>query len=154
MNESQKISWTATEYDHTHKEPDWFWALFIVAGAGSVAALIYGNVLFAIVVLLSAFTIATHANKKPELVNFEITKRGVRIGEKLYLYDSLEAFCIKDESHKKKLLLQSTRLFMPLLVIPLGETNPRSVEEFLKEFLQEETIHEPLAQKLFEYFGF
>jgi hypothetical protein len=150
----QKISWTATEYEHNHKEPDWFWALWIVAAAGSIAAFIFGNVLFAFLILLSAFSVAVHANKKPQPILFEINERGVRSGGTLYLYENLEAFCIETESSKKKLLLQSTRLFMPLLVIPLGDTNPENVKELLKTFLKEETLHEPIAQKIFENFGF
>ncbi len=154
MNASQKISWTATEYDHNHKESDWFWALWIIAGAGGIASLIYGNVLFAIVVLLSAFTVATHANKKPSLINFEINNRGIRSGETLYPYENIEAFCIEEESHRKKIMLQLNRLFMPLIIIPIGNTDAENIREFLKEFISEQKIHEPLAQKAFEYFGF
>lgn len=150
----QKISWIATEYEHNHKDPDWFWALWIVAVSGSIAAFIYGNVLFSFLVLLSAFAIATHANKKPSPILFEVSEKGVRSGGVLYPYENLEAFCIEGESNRKKLLLQSTRLLMPLLVIPLGDTDPESVSKLLKEFLEEKTLHEPIAQKIFENFGF
>lgn len=150
----QKITWTATEYDHYHKESDWFWALWIVAGAGSIASLIYGNILFALVVLLSAFTIATHANKKPSPIIFEINRRGIRSGETLYTYENIEAFWVEEESHRKKILIQSNKLFMPLIIIPAGDTDTEKVREFLKEFIIEKEIHEPLSQKIFEYFGF
>ena len=67
MQQSQ-LEWRAFEHEHIHKSSDWFWALGIIAIAGAVTAIIFNNILFAIIILVGAFTLSVHAVKKPNLV--------------------------------------------------------------------------------------
>ena len=147
------VTWEAPEHHHVEKGSDWFWVLGIVAGCASVAVLLFGNFLFALVILLGACAMALVA--APAVLPFAVTTRGVRVGETLYPYSTLEAYCIDEQgSMGPQLLVRSRRLFMPLIILPLPEEYVDDVEFLLRDRLPEDDIEEPLANKLLELFGF
>jgi hypothetical protein len=151
-----QIEWQAFEHEHIHKSSDWFWVLGIIATTGAVTAIIFSNILFSIVILVGAFTLGMHAAKRPSRVNFKITERGVIIGNKMYLYSSLESFWVEDENERAlpKLLVKSKKLLAPHIVIPIDNISPSDVRDYLLQYLAEEEDSESLAQKIMEFFGF
>lgn len=151
----QPITWDAHEYLHTDKDHDWYWALGLIAVAGAVASLLFSNVLFAILILISAFVLAVFASRKPNLVTFAVTQRGVRIDDALYPYQSLTSFGI-DDSHPTtpKLILESRKKLAPKLTIPIEADMADDIHDFLINFLPEEDHAEPLTHRVMEYLGF
>ena len=150
------ISWRAYEYTHSEKGAEWYWALGLIAVAASAMALFFNNVLFAIMILLLAFVLAIFAARKPDLITFTITQRGVRVGNTFYPFKELDSFAIEElsENHTPKLILHSSKIFVPDLFIPLEGVDPDEVHEFMRSFLPEEDHVEPLIHKVMEYFGF
>ena len=61
------IEWEGREYDHNPKSADWYWVLGIIAVAGTVASILFGNYLFAALVVIAASAFALHASKEPPL---------------------------------------------------------------------------------------
>jgi hypothetical protein len=152
----QQFEWEALEYEYTHKNPDWFWALGIIAIAAAATSIIFSNILFAIVILIGAFTLGINSAKKPSVVYFRINTRGIVINKKLHPFTILESFWVEDEDEnvQPKLLIKSKKLFAPHIVIPIEDVSPLEVREFLLEYLEEEEDSESLAQKIVEFFGF
>ena len=150
------ISWEAHEYLHFEKGRDWYWALGLIAVAGAVAALLYNNVLFAVFILISAFSLALFASREPEIVQFSLTQRGLRVNDVLYPWQSLESFGIDSavEEEAPKLILESRKPFAPKLSIPLENVNADAVHDFLLDFLPEDEHYEPLTHRVMEYLGF
>jgi len=151
-----QLEWQAFEHEHIHKSSDWFWALGIIAIAGAVTAIIFSNILFAILILVGAFTLGMLAVKRPSRVNFRISERGVVIGSKMHPYSSLESFWVEDEEEHAlpKLLIKSKKLLVPHIVIPIDHISPSDVRDYLSQYLAEEEDSESLAQKIMEFFGF
>ena len=149
------ISWQGYEYDHHEKSSDWFWALGIVALSSAVTA-IFKNILFALLILIGAFTIALFAAKRPHLVHFEITRRGVSIDDILYPFTTLESFWVDEDEHGHlTLILKSQRVVMPYIIIPLAESIEfENVRNILLSKLEEEELQEPISHKILEFFGF
>ena len=83
MNEEGKISWSAPEYEEQERSPDWFWALGVIVITGSLAAIIYSNYFFAILIILSGSLLWFYSKKSPELVNYELTSKGFQVKSKL-----------------------------------------------------------------------
>lgn len=152
--EEFKIKWRAHEYEHEEKTSDWYWAVGIIAIAIAITAVILGNVLFAIFILIGSFSLALHSSKEPRLVEFSVNKKGVSIGNKIYLYSSLDSFWIEEDEIPPKIIIKSKKLIMPFLVIPIEGANPGDIREFLANFLEEEEMREPISHKLMEYLGF
>ena len=146
------IEWQSEEYEYRHKSPDWFWALGIMAVAGAVVAILFGNFLFAIVIILGSVTLSLHAKRTPEIVNYRIDKKGVRAGKTLYPYASLSSFCIDEDD--KYLIIESEKLFVPHIFIPLPrEADMDEIHDYLLQNLEEKEHGVPITQKLMDFFG-
>jgi len=154
--QKQPVSWTAHEYQHFEKNSEWFWALGLIGVAGAVAALMYGNILFSVVILVAAFVLALFAARKPEEFTFTLTQRGLRINDDLHTFQSLKSFSIEDlsENHTPKLILESHKVFTLDIVIPIESIDPEVIHDFLYDYLPEENHEEPTIHKVMEWLGF
>jgi hypothetical protein len=149
------ISWEAPEHRHIDNSSDWFWVLGIIAICGAVAAFLFGNFLFALVILLGAGVVSLRAIKPPKVVSFMVGNRGVRLGDKLLPYSNLESYRVdEDDPFGPTLLLKTKQIHMPLLTMPLPEEYVDEIEDLLRDRLPEEDLEEPLAHKLLELLGF
>ncbi len=151
------ITWQAHEYFHQEKSSDWYWGLGIVAITAAVLAIILGNTLFALVILLFAFAASMQAHRKPKLVTFEVTPRGVVINHLLYPYSTLESFWIGEQHLKKpdpKILIKSKRWLLSYLHLPVEGVDVEEIRDYLLLYIKEEELEESVFEKLLEYFGF
>ena len=157
MNQNfPRLKWHAHEYEYKDRSVDWYWALGIIAITGAVAAAVLSNILFAILILVGAFTLALYAVRKPNVIPYEVGERGIRIDSTLHQYTALESFWIDDEHEfrEPRLFIKSDRLFMPAIVVPLDFVSPIEIREYLLVHLDEEEYIEPLPYKIMEYLGF
>ncbi len=154
MGKIEKITWETPEYKHKKKGADWYLALIIIAIFSSAASFLLNNILFGIFILLGVSTIIMYAIRKPRILSIELTNHGVLVGDTLYPHNTIKSFWVEDDSEEPKIIMQSKKVLMPYIVIPLGETDPDITRDFLLEYLEEEEHHEPLLQKLMEYLGF
>ena len=150
------ISWQGYEYTHHEKSSDWFWVLGIVALSSAVTAIVFKNILFALFILIGAFTVALFATKTTRLIHFEINRRGVAIDNTLYPFNTLESFYIDEDEHgHNTLILKSQRVMMPYIIIPLDESIKfENVRNILLTKIEEEELHEPISHRMLELFGF
>ncbi len=152
---TETISWEAAEHHHVEKGSDWYWALGIIAVVGATLAIIFGNVLFAVVILLAAVVMTIVSLREPSIIPFAITPRGMRIDDRLYPYATLHSFCIDEEAPRgPQLILKSSAALRPLIIIPLPEEAVEEIDDILAERLPEEHLEESLAHHLLEFLGF
>lgn len=150
------ISWKALEYEHKEKSRDWYWALGIITVSMIIIALMLGNYVFSIVLLVSGFALAASASRKPKLVAFELEKTGIHIDGKFTPYGSLKSFWVENNLHHDGI---SKLLFKPrgngghMIVIPIETIHPEDVRDYLLDMLLEEEMSEPFLQRLAEHFG-
>ena len=148
------LRWSAYEHEHVERGSDWYWALGIVAVCVAITSILFHDTLFGILVLIAAGTIGLLGNVAPEMVEFEISDRGIRVGGTLHRFDEILAFWVEDEHDAPPILLVDTVKFMsPNLVIPLQDIDPRAVRTLLLEHAAEVPMKEPLAHKVLEFFG-
>lgn len=152
------LEWRA--YEHKHKDaksPDWFWALGFVAVAIAVAAILFGNSLFGILVILAAVVLGLSVNQKPKENSYAITTRGVVINDVLHPYKGLEAFWIDETSRTDKniLIIDAHRPLVPHIIIEIPDTIDRDVlQDYLLDYLPEEELYEPASHRIAEMLGF
>lgn len=152
---SFKIEWDAQEYEHKERSQDWFWAVGILTFAIAITAVIFGNIIFAILILTAAFSLALFINRPPETVHAVISEKGITLGKIHYPYSTLKSFWIDLEHPHNKIILRSQKLLMPLIVIPLEPgSDEEKLDETLSQFLEKEYHELPFIEKLLEYFGF
>ena len=150
-----KVEWDAHEYEHKERSSDWFWAVGIIAFAIAIISVIFGNIIFAILILVGAFALSLFANRPPEITHVIVNEIGVARGKVLYPYSTLVSFWIDMEHPHKKIILRSEKMFMPLIIVPLNdEVNADELHEKLSQFLSEEFHSLPFVERMLEYFGF
>jgi len=151
----RSITWEAPEHHHIEKGNDWFFALAIIVVAIVIVAVLFGNVLFALLLGLAGGALAVSATKRPSIIPFAVTVRGVRVADRLYPYGTLDSYHIDEEDNRgTQLLLKAKHKLMPIIVIPLPEDHIDEIDEILREKLEEEHLEEPLFVKIMELFGF
>ncbi len=153
--DSFRIEWDAHEYEHKVRTEDWYWAVAIITGAIAIACIIFGNIIFGILIVISAFSLALFINRPPETIHIVIDEKGITRGKIRYPYSTLHSFWIDIEHPHNKILLRSQKTFMPLILIPLNPSiEPEKLQRTLLRYMPEEYYSLPLTEKLLEYLGF
>lgn len=149
------ITWEAPEHHHVEKGNDWFFALFIVIFALVIVAILFNNVLFALLIGLAGGALAVSAARRPNIIPYAVTVRGVRIDDRLYPHSTLESYHIdEDDPRGPQLLVRSNKKLMPLMVLPIPADHVDDIESILKTKIAEEELEEPFLIKVLELFGF
>jgi hypothetical protein len=154
MEYEEVVVWDAPEYHYTEKTADWYWVLGIIAAALVIIFIVFNNILLAILVALAAFVIGLYAHRKPEIVHHELQLRGVLVGDSFYEYHSLDSFWIENDPVSPKIILKSKKLLMPYIIIPAEDVSLNELHDYLIRRLPAVEHHEPVAYRVFEYFGF
>lgn len=149
------LRWETYEYEHKERGRDWFYMIGIIAAGAAIAAIILGDVLFALLILLGAFVLALYAVKPAPLTEVELSPRGVNLGGQFHPYRLFKSFWVLERpNNRHKLLLVPTRTLSPILSIPLAETiEAEEVHTFLMHYLAEEERHEPIVDIWAEKLG-
>lgn len=158
--DEHKITWSTPAYDHQEHHADWYWAVGIIAVSLAVAFFIVGNALLSLIVIIGIGTLLVLAKHPPEILEYELSRKGVRAGKTFYPWETLESFWVLDE-HKTekeyagaKLLLTSKKPLMPHIVIPLTNAPLEEVRHTLSQMLDEEPQIEPLPDRVMRKLGF
>lgn len=154
MQSSVPIRWHAYEHEHVERTRDWYWALGIFAVSTALISILFGNFLFAILILLAAATLGILAQSPPPLVEFELSDRGIRVGQTMHRYEEIIAFWVEDHNVDPPILLIDTvKWLSPDLVIPIRDIEPAAVRAYLAERAEEVPMKEPVWHKILEAFG-
>ena len=151
---AKTITWTAPEYEHRERRPDWFWALGVIAVSASIAAIIFKNYLFAIFIILGTALLIFFSVRKPNIMEIEINEEGIQVEDTFYPHETIGSFWIDQSRENHKLLILSDRFFMPVITIPLENVSEEDIIDLLDNYLPLEELHEPFAHKFMEYLGF
>ncbi|MCX6753172.1 MAG: hypothetical protein NTW62_02405 [Candidatus Nomurabacteria bacterium] len=144
------ISWSAFEYEEKKRSPDWFWALGIIVVAGSITAIILGDAFFAILLVLGGVSLGFFAVRKPQLITHELSDKGLKIKDKMYLYKDIQSFFVRTE-HTPALFIKTKRIFLPVIVTYLDNVYPENVKEFfIENNVPEEEMKEHYSEKIVE----
>ena len=149
------FEWEAKEYEFQEKSADWYWALGIIATAAAIAAVLFGNIILALVIVAAAVSIALQAAKRPRVHRFAITDQGLEIGERLYLFDTMLHFSILeylDADVPPALSIKTRSLLSPHLLVPLVDVNPDEVYEYVSLHLEEGNHENSVIDRLVEMF--
>jgi hypothetical protein len=152
--EHEVLAWEAPEYHHWDKSPDWYWSVGIISASIVILCIMFGNLLFALFILLAATTGAIYASREPNVAHVELSRRGISVEGYLYTYDGLESFWIEEHGPHPKILIKSHKIILPFIVVPLGELHHEDARTYLLQYLKEVEHHESFGHKLLEYFGF
>lgn len=154
--QGQSISWQVETHVHRERSTDWYWGLGLGAVAAAGLSLFFGNILFALIIILGVGSIAVLAARGPREHWMRIDGRGVSVDGTLYRFSSIQSFWVQPETeaHEARMLVTTSGVFSPQLVIPLGTmTRAQNVRAFMRRFTQEQEQEAHLGEHLAELFG-
>ena len=154
--QGQSISWEVETHEHKERSVDWYWGLGLGAVAAAGISLFFGNILLALIIAIGLGSIATLVARGPREHWVRLDSRGVSLDGTLYRFASIQSFWIQpeDQSHEARMLLTTSGIFSPQLVIPLGHmTRAQNVRAFMRRYAQEVEQEAHLGEHLAELFG-
>lgn len=149
------FEWTVKEYEQYEHEHRWYVLMGIIGVALVAYALISGNYLFALVIVLFGIILFMHDMVEPMDIPVVITETGIVIGKKYYRYSELASFwMIYDPPAIKNLYFGMNGLFRHRIQVPLLDNDPRPIREHLNQFIEEdlEQEEEPLSDRISRLF--
>ena len=150
-----KLEWDAHVYEHKERSSDWFWAVGIIVASLAIVSIILGNIIFGILIIIAAFSLSLFINRPPETIHVVIDENGVTRSNVRYPYDTLHSFWIDEDHPHKKIIIRSNKLFMPLIIVPLGDSaDTEKIKQILDERLEEQFYALPFVERVLEYLGF
>ena len=147
MYMAKELKWKIPEYTQYKRGKLWY----IVAGSLGIALLIYavitGNFLFAVIIIIGVLISLFSSWKKPEIVEFKMSGEGVKIDDLFHPWDKFQSYWIVDEDDQKNLGLDLTNWLKTDLYIPVKDNSLADVEKFVSRYLKKnkERKEEPLS---------
>ena len=149
--------WEGREYDHNPKSADWYWALGIIAVAGGVASILFGNYLLAALIVIAAVALALNAAKEPPVHRFRLVEQGIVIGEELHPFERMISFTVLEDIEDEfppMLSIKTESWLSPHLVIPLAGVNADAVYAYFLKHVDEDEHKHTFADLVAAWLGF
>ncbi len=153
--QTKAYEWDGSEYDHLEKSVDWYWGLGIVVVTISVIAIISGNYLLAVLLILGGIMLGFYANDKPIPAHIELSERGIKINADLFIYASIKSFWVyKDHRNRDRLVIVTGGKILPIRVVTLSPDIPATdVRNYLLNFLAEKETKPSMIDLIAETVG-
>lgn len=152
--QEQELSWRVASHRTQARSNDWFWGLGAIALVGAGAACIFGNVLFAIIIVLAAGSIGFLSSQTPREHTIHIGPRGIVIDGTRYPYDSVVSFWVEQNDDAARLFVSLRGIVAPHFSLYLADgVEADRVRMYLKKYVAEEEQGPQIGEHLAEIFG-
>jgi hypothetical protein len=151
------LEWEGREYDHNPKDADWYWVVGIVAVACAIASILFGNYLFAVLVVIAAVTLALHASKEPPIRRFQLVDEGIVVGEDLHPFEKMISFSVLEDvedEYPPMLSIKTESWLSPHLIIPLKDVDPDEVYAHFLASVHEDAHPHTIVDLVAAWLGF
>ena len=148
------IEWQAPEYTHKERSADWFWTIGLVALVGALLAIWFHNFVFAIFILISGACLIMFTLRPPEIVTFVVKTESLMIGKDEYLWKKIKGFTIKSGSPYGKLIVLTSKKFLPVYTIPFPPTLADQLRDALPKVTEALDLQESQSMAFAERIGF
>lgn len=155
MRPNAIFEWEGTEYRFEDKSADWYWALGIIATALAIAAVLFNNILLALLVVVGAVTVGIHAARHERIHRFRITPDGIAIDSNFYAFRNMLSYSVleyADETLPPSLSLKTKHFLAPHLLIPIHDHDPVEIYEYVGTHLPEGRHEHSKMDRLVELF--
>jgi hypothetical protein len=148
--------WSAPEYVHKEHGNDWFWAIGLITIVACGVAIWLHNYVFAIFLFIAGGSLIMFTMRHPQDVTYTIETKGLSMGKDLYEWKSIKSFNIKnkDSDIYAKLLIETSKHFLPIYTIPLPKENVEEVKQSLLQLIPRSEIDESKSMVFMEKLGF
>lgn len=133
------LSWDFPEYPRYQRGTLWYVVAGIIIGGLLIYALLTGNFLFALIVLMFALFLFYTTMVEPQHIPFKIMERGVKIGDAFLSYRDIDQYWfVYEPPHVKRLYLDTKHFARSRVCIDLVDENPNEIRKALGTFATED----------------
>jgi len=128
----EALTWTASEFIDHEKGAIWY-GLLTLAGL-AIAGVVYmviKDVVSTVVILFATLAFGVFAARKPQVRQYALTDRGLRIGPKVYSFQDYKNFSIVPEGAVVGIVFMPLKRFMPPLTVYVMPDMASQVTNFL-----------------------
>lgn len=158
MNEIhiETIKWSAPEYLHKEHSNDWFWTIGLLAILGCIAAIWFGNYIFAIFIFISGISLIMFTARPPKMFNFSIDAKGIKADRDEFVWKNLKGFNIKEVESGEfdKLLIETDKNFLPIYTFMVPKDIVESAKDEISKKINRIDIDESRTTQFAEKIGF
>ena len=148
------LEWTTLTHEYYDRSADWFWAVGAVLGVILAFSAYFHNLLLIIIILVGGGLLFYFALTPPQEISCAVTDKGLIIHNEIFLFNNIASFWLFEESHRRKMVIQTKRYILPHIIIPLGDVEPAAVRSILKKYLPEVEYKLTISDLIHEYLGF
>ncbi len=153
----QTITWSTPEYTHKERSVDFFWTIGLITLVVMVFTLWFHNYLFAVFILVSGACLFLFTIRPPQEITFKIESEKISIGRDSYEWGNIRGFTIKKKKNGElyaKLLIKTSRYFLPVFTIPMPEELTDEVRTALLKVSTPIELEESPSMQFMEKIGF
>jgi len=137
------MKWSFPEFPKYERTRGWYIGAAIIGGGILIFAMVTGNFLFAIIIVIVAIIIFMRTTSEPARLKARITEDGIEVGTQFYPYKEFKNFrIIYEPPEVKDLYFEFKGSIRPCLAISLEDQNPVKVREILLNFIDEDLSRE------------
>ena len=149
------MEWETLQHSYTEKANDWYASVIIIAGALVVVEFMMNNFLLIALTIIATCAFILTAARRPDVMKVEIKKNGIRVDDDFYPYHNLSAFGIIDYTPEHRLIIETNKRFVPIIVIHIpDDLDVEAVRSAISAYLPEKELHESAPHLLLERLGF
>jgi hypothetical protein len=131
--------WETPAYERYERGPRWYVIMSVVALVLVGYAVWTGNFLFAFLILLAAIILLLAGNEHPPTVLAQVGHNGIVWNGDYLPFDRVGHFAIIYQPPDVRVLyIQPRSMILPRLRIPLGDQDPLTLRNHLKQYVQED----------------
>jgi hypothetical protein len=153
------IRWEAPEFEHRPKTAGWYWTTVVIAVVLLALAIWQKSFLFALFIIIAEVLVIVWGAIEPPTVKFELTDKGLRVGERRYYpMRELHSFSADSEGILDPAYPEVVIRFRHHFRTPLRIKAPMSwlpeVRRELQAHIPEEHFEPGMTEVLERYLGF
>ncbi len=154
QTDGHTISWDVITHVHKERTADWYWALGLIALVGAGISIWVGNLLFALIIIISAGSLGTLAARGPREHSVHIDQKGISIDGTLYAFRALKSFWVDKNPDAPRLYLMTHGIMAPHITLPLGDVaQADQVRSYLRSQVTEEEQEPHFGEHILELIG-
>lgn len=147
------ITWQAPEFRYFEKTASWFTGTIIIAIILGILAILQGNFLFLIFIIIAEALVLHWGKRIPNQHQYILTNEGIEEnGRHLYPYSHYESFAFVHDNRLAELILKPKRKLSTYarILLPVSRTEEiaKALSAYLPVFEYEETFIEHLTNRM------
>jgi hypothetical protein len=148
-NSPATVKWTASEYIAHNKGSAWFAllgvGLFVLVG---VVYLLTKDVVASVMVGVAGATFGVFAARPPRVLNYQVDRTGITIGQRHYPFAEFKSFAIVEEGPLPSVLLLPLKRFLPPITVFYDPKEEDAIINTLGSYLPHENKEPDLVDRL------